>query len=337
MKMFFKIIFIAISCARVWQAEVFAESKSIYGPDDRVDYYAVSAEMQGLSDSVVSLWSAGRVEELPGGDTMSLMTKNYGETLGLCPGEKFRDQPIGAFGSGSLVADDVVMTAGHCVKNETECRNMKIVFGYAIKTAGGTAVTTLPAQEVYGCKKIIQRLQRGEPGFPVPSGDSHGADWALIQLDRKVTGHKPLPVSLEQPLKKGDKVFVIGYPTGLPLKVADNASITNVSMKESFLSDLDTFGVNSGSPVFNAATGQIIGVLSGGAVDFKDTPNGCREVAAYEQGAGQEYVTKLSVMDTLLRELGAGLNVSQKESRPVNFLPSQMSPAEFGTAYDLNF
>ena len=120
---------------------------------------------------------------------------NFGERANLCPDEKFREQPIGAFCSGSLVGEDLVMTAGHCVKNDSDCADTRMVFGYAIKKEGEAAVTTLPSGEVYSCSKIVKRFLGGEPGSDNPEGQHLGADFALIQLDRKVTGHKPLAIN----------------------------------------------------------------------------------------------------------------------------------------------
>jgi len=279
------------------------EGKSIYGEDNRLEYFAASQDMKTLSDSVVSFWKAPSVE-MTGGNAV-LKTMNFGDRLNLCPGEKFREQPIGAFCSGSLVGEDIIMTAGHCVKTEADCQNIKVAFGYAIKKEGGAAATTLPASEVYSCSKIIKRFLGGEPGSANPTGQNLGADFALIKLDRKVTGHKPLAINRGTNLKKGDGIVVIGHPVGLPLKVAGGASVRDFSKVGYFTADLDTFGGNSGSAVFNTKTRKIEGILVRGDTDFVDGPTGtCTVMATYEQTGGRgEDVTKISVLSSFIPKL----------------------------------
>ena len=279
------------------------EGKSIYGEDNRLEYFAAAQDMKTLSDSVVSFWKATSIETLnPGG--VKLITANFGDRLNLCPGEKFREQPIGAFCSGSLVGEDLVMTAGHCIKDDAGCASARMVFGYAIKKAGGAAVTAMPASEVYSCAKIVKRFLGGEPNSANPTGQNLGADYALIKLDRKVTGHKPLAVNRSANLKKGDGITVIGHPVGLPLKVAGGATVRDFSKVGYFVADLDTFGGNSGSQVFNTRTKKIEGILVRGDEDFADSPAGCTTMATYEQTGGRgEDVTKIGVLSASIPKL----------------------------------
>ena len=288
--------------------------KSIYGSDDRLDFFTASQGMKTLSDSVVSFWKAGSIEALnPGG--VKLKTMNFGERMNLCPGTKFMEQPIGAFCSGSLVGEDLVMTAGHCVKTEEDCKNTKLVFGFAVKKSGADAVTTMPASEVYTCSKIVKRFLSGEPGSVNPAGQALGPDYALIKLDRKVAGHKPLAINRGTNLKAGDGIFVIGHPVGLPLKVAAGAKVRDFSKIGYFTADLDTFGGNSGSPVFNTRTNLIEGILVRGDEDFIDSPAGCTTMATYAQIAGRgEDVTKVSAISASIPKFGG--RKSMEETAP---------------------
>lgn len=297
--------------------------KSIYGEDNRVDFFSASADMQKLSDSVVSLWNAEKTVFDPASKTYTLKTTNFGSDLNLCPGEKFREQPTGAFCSGSLVGEDMIMTAGHCITDETRCADTKVVFGYAIRTEGGQAPTKIAQEEVYNCKKIVKRFPDTEPGavFPLDpmqfisliqfagmalsSGTSRlGPDYALIQLDRKVAGHEALAVNRSITLKRGDAIFVIGHPVGLPLKVTDGATVRDTAPAGYFVTDLDTFGGNSGSPVFNAKTKLVEGILVRGDKDFIQSPAGCNTMATFSQNGGRgEDVTKISELQAFIPKL----------------------------------
>jgi hypothetical protein len=150
------------------------------------------------------------------------------------------------------------MTAGHCVSGRFDCNDIKMVFGYAIKTQGQNPSAVDPS-EVYSCKSIVAYNQ-----------DDNGTDYAILKLDRPVPNHEPLPVNRAADIKEGTRLFVIGHPVGLPVKVAGGASVRNVhTYADYFQANLDTYGGNSGSAVFNEETGLIEGILVRGGTDFK--------------------------------------------------------------------
>ncbi len=292
------------------------EGKSIYGPDNRIELYNASPDTFKLADSVVSLWDARKVPPDAAGKTFTLTTEKFGDKLNLCPEEQFREQPVGAFCSGSLVGPDLIMTAGHCITDETKCRSTRIVFGFALQKAGGTAATKIARSEVYTCEKIVKRFRGGEPGSDNPTGQNLGPDYALIQLDREVTGHTPLPVNRTDSIKEGDKLMVIGHPVGLPLKISAGASVRDASKTGYFVADLDTFGGNSGSPVFNTATKLIEGILVRGDEDFVSSPDDCTTMATYAQTGGRgEDVTKISVLQSFIPRLGASAKTAGETFR----------------------
>ncbi len=317
----------------------FAYDKSIYGNDDRVELFSAAPKIAALADSVVSFWNSARVQYDSASKTFSLKTVNFGDAYKLCPEEKFREQPMGAFCSGSLVGDDLVMTAGHCITNQAKCDDTKIVFGFALKDANGEATTKMEQDAVYTCKKIITRFLGSEPGSVNPDGQRLGPDYALIQLDRKVIGHKPLAVNRKQNLKKGAKMMVIGHPVGLPLKIAASASVRDASPAGYFVADLDTFGGNSGSPVFNAATNLIEGILVRGDEDFQSTPAGCTTVAVYPQNGGRgEDVTKVSALESFIPTPGKKSGSTETISRDMKtVIEAPEGQEDFNRRFEANF
>ncbi|OGS12012.1 MAG: hypothetical protein A2234_05160 [Elusimicrobia bacterium RIFOXYA2_FULL_58_8] len=255
--------------------------KVIYGKDDRFDLYQVTnPELLKLADSTVGLFKASDVTLA--GSVAALRTSSYAAAYRLCPEEPFYDQVNGAFCSGSLVAPDVIMTAGHCVKDAASCQNTKFVFGFGVKAAG-VMPKSVAASEVYGCSKLMGREQVGT-----------GADWALIKLDRPVTGHEVLKFNTAAMLKNGDGLVVIGHPAGLPTKVAGGATVRNIAPNGYFVANLDTYGGNSGSAVFNAVTGLIEGILVRGENDYV-MKGSCRvSNVCPSDGCRGEDVTKLA-------------------------------------------
>ena len=343
MKKALKAILALVIISPILSALSFANGKSIYGDDNRVELFNASPETAKLANSVVSLWNSDKVQYDSASKTYSLKTGNFGKAYKLCPKERFREQPIGAFCSGSLVGDDLIMTAGHCITNQASCDGTKIVFGFALKESGASATTNMGQDDVYTCKKIITRFLGGEPGSVNPAGQKLGPDYALIQLDRKVAGRKPLEINRGQNLAKGDKVMVIGHPVGLPLKLAAGASIRDASPEGYFVTDLDTFGGNSGSPVFNTTTGLIEGILVRGDEDFQQTPAGCTTMATYLQAAGPgggrgEDVTKVSALESFIPRLAKGNNSAEttfQDVQPVIGAPAAQE--EFIQRFNVNF
>ena len=99
-----------------------------------------------------------------------------------------------------------------------------------------------------------------------------GVDCAIVPL--KIQAGRKIPptirrLPLQSAVARNDKLYVIGHPNGLPLKIADHAVVNSDVAESTFQATLDTFHGNSGSPVFNATTHHVVGILTGGAPDFK--------------------------------------------------------------------
>lgn len=270
--------------------------KGIYGQDDRLDVFQADEAQKALADSVASLWEEALLEYDPLSGAYKLFTRSFADKLGLCPSEPFREQPTGPVCTATLVGDDLLLTAGHCVLNEKECAKSRFVFGFAIKDASGTAPSSVPPTEVYACAEVVSRYVNHN------STSAVRADYALVRLDRKVRGHRIVPISREGGIAKGDAVFMLGYPSGLPLKVVGGAVVRDASDAGFFLADLDAFGGNSGSPIFNARTNAIEGVLFAGDADFGlNEDETCVVVARRGQNEGSgEAATKISLLRSLI-------------------------------------
>ncbi|MBI2071067.1 MAG: trypsin-like peptidase domain-containing protein [Elusimicrobia bacterium] len=265
------------------------ELNVIYGDDNRLDLHQVDdPELLSWADSTVALFDASRLTLDAENGRVNLRTDSYADDYNLCHGEPFRDQKHGAFCSGSLVGPDLVMTAGHCVSSAGECQSTRFVFGFAIREAGALP-ESVAASEVYGCAQII--------GSAVVH---NGADWSLIRLDRPVNNHQPRTVNRSGTIKNGTQLVVIGHPAGLPTKVAGGAWVRDSSPTGYFVANLDTYGGNSGSAVFNADTGAIEGILVRGERDYEDI-GGCRvsKVCKNEECRGED-VTKISALARLI-------------------------------------
>jgi len=266
-------------------------ARTIYGTDERKDFFQVSDDgVVALARASVALFTADKAQA--SGSNISLKTKALKDVQKLCQGEKFEGQPSGAYCSATLVAPDTVLTAGHCVRELSGDDTIgmlfetRFVFGYWMKDAA-TPPGDIPAEQVFTGKKLL-------------GGESSDArDCALVRLDRPVpeTIAKPVTDWTLDPVQKGQKVFVIGFPSGIPLKYAPGASVRDESKPGFFVADLDSFGGNSGSGVYDQATKKLIGVLVRGDTDYiQDKVNRCWRVHMCPRGCRGEDVTRISLV-----------------------------------------
>src|SRR5215210_5858386 len=88
--------------------ELRVKQKVIYGTDNRVDLFQINDPLiLGAADGVVALFDRSDVVD-NGNGTSTLQTQNFGTARNLCTTERFRDQPIGCFCSGFLVAPNII-------------------------------------------------------------------------------------------------------------------------------------------------------------------------------------------------------------------------------------
>ncbi len=273
---------------------VFAQNnKVVYGEDNRVDVFeSKNNQFVNLSRSTAAMINKRQIKNKFNGVTKILGTSL--ENNGMCASERFSKQMVSASCSGSLVGKNLIATAGHCIKSDYDCSKYKWVFDYKVDSSDQFEVS-VPKTSVYSCKKIIARSL----GYINGSQD----DWALIELDRDVTDREFLDVREEGQPEVGTELVVIGHPTGLPTKIADGATVTQLD-GNFFYADLDTYGGNSGSAVFNAKTGTIEGILVRGATDYVyDSSQGCRVSNVLSQGVKKsEGVSNISRLSKLILE-----------------------------------
>ena len=229
--------------------------KLVYGVDDRHDLYQVTdPNIHMRADSVAGLIDMARVTD-NGDGTSTILTVLFASSHLLCEGERFRNQPTAPHCSGFLVAPDLIATAGHCI-NQNNLAQTRFVFGFRMINEN-EARTVIANDNIFRGIAILAREEV-----------SSGADYALVQLDRPAAGRPVLRIRRTGEINNNQAVYVMGHPSGLPLKYAPGANLRDNSNSSFFVANLDTYGGNSGSPVFNADTGDVEGILVRGDTDF---------------------------------------------------------------------
>lgn len=254
--------------------------RAIYGTDDRRDLYQVTRpEFRKVADSVVALVDASDLHRTAHG--FRLATSRYGDDYELCAGEPFIDQPLGCSCTGFLVAPDVIATAGHCTRSTRGLAKIRFVFGFRMLDRR-RARTEFGRDDVYEGVRLLGREE----------DDDTGADWALVRLSRPVRGRAPLRVRTSGKIADHRSIFVVGHPNGLPAKLADGARVRDNRRRVFFRANLDTYGGNSGSPVFDARTLKVEGILVRGEDDFVRNGDCYVSLVCPDAGCEGESVTR---------------------------------------------
>jgi hypothetical protein len=204
-----------------------------------------------------------------GKESFMLKVKNYQKAFNLCDIEPFGAQPVsaGAICTGFLVKEDVIASSAHFV-NENNVTDLRIVFGYKM-TDPSTPVTKFSKDNIYHGVKILHGALNAK---------EKGADWVLVKLDRAVVGQSPAVLSKDN-ISIEQAVYVIGFPLGLPMKLARGLYIQDNTHETHFTADLNLYSGSLGSPVFDLFTHEVIGMVGPGANrDFRWTGNGWMSV-----------------------------------------------------------
>jgi V8-like Glu-specific endopeptidase len=229
----------------------------VYGTDGRQDVYAhPDATLRARAQqSAVALMQAPTLNTTdPNNVTFNASPLRVRHDL--CATERFLEDRTAAFCSGTLIDDDLVLTAGHCIST-SGCPNARFVFNY-YRTAADTLQTVTTA-DIFSCAAIVTRKQGS-------------VDYAVVRLDRPATPRfTPAPLSTgNSALASGQNVAVMGCPSGIPFKIDSSGSVRDPRSDtlDYFVATTDTFGANSGSAVYETSSYTVKGLLVRGDTDY---------------------------------------------------------------------
>ena len=231
------------------------QPQSIYGTDDRREYYEMTSPLvRRHFRSVAAMFEPEYIKPGLGGADLVFSTAQ--QEANLCSSERFAQQIAAASCTAALVGPNIILTAGHCVKSQAECRKLSFAFDY-LMSSPVEMPRRIPGENLYGCKRLLAREA------------NQYLDYAFIELDRAVSNRPFFQFDVKHEVQTGERLFIIGSPIGLPLKIGDGY-VRDSAEEDSFETNLDTYEGNSGSPVFSLQNGFIVGILVNGEDDFVD-------------------------------------------------------------------
>jgi hypothetical protein len=235
-------------------------SEVVYGSDNRQDVYAhPDATLRARAQQATVALMQQSALNTTDPNNVTLNAPVLGRTYNLCTTERFWNDPVAAYCSGTLIDDDLVLTAGHCLGTSAECANTRVVFNYHRTTAD--TLRTLTTADIFKCTAIVVRKQGS-------------VDFALVRLDRPATPRfAPAPVKTgNTALTPGQNVAVIGSGSGIPFKVDSGGSVRDPRSNtlDYFSTNTDTFAGNSGSGVYETSGYTVAGILVRGDTDYVD-------------------------------------------------------------------
>ncbi|MBT4793090.1 MAG: trypsin-like serine protease [Halobacteriovoraceae bacterium] len=271
-------------------------ARIVYGEDNRIETYNATKFQKRLAKSTAGMFK--NLDLVSFGQFAMMPPKPISDSWELCSDERFSKQPSAALCSGFLVGPDLLVTAGHCIINQEACDGATWVFDYKVNKKTNRTNIIIPNKNIYKCSKVIEAIQ-----VNLESGNKR--DFSLIKLDRVVVDRAPLTYRTTGKVSKKTEMLVIGHPSGLPQKIAGNGYIFDNTLESTFKTNLDTFGGNSGSAVFDAKSGQVEGILVRGAKDYNEADCGIRVNKVVEDIQDKdnlgEWVSRITDIPTLVK------------------------------------
>jgi V8-like Glu-specific endopeptidase len=197
------------------------------------------------------------------------------EGNGMCGDQAWANEAALSNCSGTLVSDRHIVTAGHCADVEDMCAKYAWLFDYQLDE-NGQLPKSYSRSQVYSCKKIVKSVHSNIKIY----GQFIRTDYAVVELDRPVMGRRPIELSKKKFVRPGTKVVNISYPIGTPGKISDIGTVSKYMYLPGFFwSNVMVFGGSSGSGMFNAETGELVGVVSQGVNNLeKDKVHECKNM-----------------------------------------------------------
>jgi hypothetical protein len=227
------------------------EIQTIWFTDNRKNFYKVSDPFRNDAEKVCCFVDASRVKNYHNGTYELNPVGIYGVIDSLDPREMFYQEPVASFCTGFAVGNDKIVTVKHGVYGRNP-NSFICIFGFKVNENGEVNTTILEKDVIY-VNSII----------PSPN-----LDFVIIRTNKNIAPHRIETRLLSEQLSDNALLHIVGFPRGLPIKIADEGTVKFNDRGNYFYAKIDAFKGNSGSPIYNSITHVVEGILLSGDDDF---------------------------------------------------------------------
>lgn len=196
--------------------------------------------------------------------------------------------------SGTLISDDLILTAAHCFEVQTGLLTGWVT-PFVLDADGNkifaepTILATLQQINFKFQVDVNTGKERSPTVYPIEELVEYGRDldgnldYAIVKVGRNTDGTLPgetfTPAAVDvRDAKVGEDIAIIQHPQGKPKKIeAGNA--TQVDASDLYYNDIDTHGGSSGSAVRDV-DGEVVGVHTNGGCSVNSGANRGEPISA---------------------------------------------------------
>lgn len=287
---------------------------TIDGKDERFNYWddEVNDLQRRNADCVGMLIPKLSLKDNNG--TYKIDTILYGENCSLCCKDKFYYEPVIRGGVGTCFAVEVgegnlIVTARHVidvaielgyVKSITDfIRDYCVVFGF-IK---GKSIAQFPLKDIYYLNGVHNDTYNKLRRYPEN-------DFTIFKVDRKITNKVLLNITTKD-LKLNTDIYIVGHPLKMLSKITMGGKIKELEGRlrysqfpnqQLFTIYSDVFLYDSGSPIFDMISNEILGMLisNGNQGDFVNAHCPCKRIARdylkMERGSTCNFILRIDAI-----------------------------------------
>lgn len=190
------------------------------------------------------------------------------EGLMLCPEAFYSREHIpdaDIFGSGCFISPNRVATAAHVLEAAEELGTdpQKLIFIRAHYDDGENKQVKVSTSQIYRLSRKQKKILEDSQAVYGQKGDS-----AWVEVEPYFnTPPEPYPEVYcdisTTPLQKGQRLYALGHGLAVPMKLSFDVEVGEIIGPYWFHSDIHVLPGNSGSPVFDADSQQLVGIVNG--------------------------------------------------------------------------
>jgi V8-like Glu-specific endopeptidase len=248
----------------------------------------------------------------------------------ICSTEAYADQPSANFyGTAFFITEKIIATAAHVVifpdEPTIKFEDLRFIRGLEISSPLVDDQLKIPKKSIFKPKGGLNDISYWL---------NSEIDWAILEVEDAFSSHKALPgtpiigyrnyTKDEAPVE----LYSAGHGLGLPKKFVFDGIVRKNHPKSYFSCTLDLFSGNSGSPVFDALTHEVIGIMARGERDFQSKGN-CVVPIIYSTDSdffGEQVQRMEPVINALIKKTGRMAKVLTQDRRLIPDNPRKNAP-----------